>query len=172
MRLSPAALLCLLVIVAIGAAPAPADEPTPSTAATTTTVEKSTPREPIRALLGSEATQVTVEGKTSATRPGVVLFAAPVDRMMRIRISSPEHQARLVVYRPGADKGDLGAAEEDGAIMWISQIDKPGDLRLEARTLSETELPFRIEIEVPPADGAAPAEAAPAQPATLPASGS
>jgi hypothetical protein len=111
------------------------------------------PQEPHKVVFGTGETKRMVEGKTRAGDSAIVLFAAPVDQMFNVRLSSPDNRAILLVYQPGADEPDAGTREKEGAIGWTGVCEKKGDLKLEVRTKSETDLPFRLEIALPTGEG-------------------
>ncbi len=131
----------------------PAAPSTLSTGATETQLAPPAPPQvPMRVELPGAETQKTVEGKVRAGWPATVLFAAPVDRMLDVRLSVPPGlQAQLLVYQAGADEADPGTKAEDGAIGWIGASQRAGDLRFEVRTRSEKEIPFRVMVKIAPA---------------------
>ena len=110
------------------------------------------PRDPIPVALAGSETRKLVEGKTSAARPAVVLWAAPADRMLNIQLMTEGNSASLVVFQPGEDEPMPGAGPKDGAIRWIGAVGRAGELRLEVHTEAEAETPFKLGVELAAAD--------------------
>jgi hypothetical protein len=98
--------------------------------------------------LAEGKTRHLVEGMVRAGSPAVVLWEAPVGRMLNAQAMSDGYHARVSVFQPGAERPDAGTAPEDGAIRWIGECTKAGEMRFEVTSTSETDAPFKLGLEI------------------------
>ncbi|GMU65074.1 MAG: hypothetical protein AMXMBFR36_13480 [Acidobacteriota bacterium] len=148
-RLLRLALLAALVAVPM-LAQTPADQR--STGGTETELKPAAlppgPQAPVKVVLAEGKTRHLVEGMVRAGSPAVVLWEAPVGRMLNAQAMSDGYHARVAVYQPGAERPDGGAAPEDGAIRWIGECTRAGELRFEVHSTSKTDAPFKLGLEI------------------------
>jgi hypothetical protein len=122
-----------------------APTPAPAPAATPAPVQ---PQEPVRVALAGSETRKLVEGKASAASPAVVLWAAPTGRMLNVQLMTQGNKAALVVYQPGDEQPSPGTSPQDGAIRWIGENSKSGELRFEVHTKATAEIAFKLGLEI------------------------
>ena len=117
------------------------------------------PQPPVKAVFAAGRNRHLVEGMVRAGSPAVVVWEAPVGRMLNVQAMSDDNHARVSVYQPGSDRADGGTAPEDGAIRWIGECTKSGEMRFEVHTQSTTDAPYKLGLEIVEAT-AAPSAAA------------
>jgi hypothetical protein len=143
-----------VLLAALAAAPLVAQVPSapPSTGATETSVQPAAlppgPQAPVKAVFAEGKNRHLVEGVARAGSPAVVLWEAPVGRMLNAQAMSDGYHARLSIYQPGSERPDGGTAPEDGAIRWIGECSKAGELRVEVHSTSPTDAPFKLGLEI------------------------
>lgn len=146
--------LRLALLAALAASPlfaqAPADPR--STGSTETELKPAAlppkPQAPVKVVLAEGKTRHLVEGTARAGSPAVVLWEAPVGRMLNAQAMSDGYHAHIAVYQPGAERPDGGAAPEDGAIRWIGECTRAGEMRFEVHSKSTTDAPFKLGLEI------------------------
>jgi hypothetical protein len=106
------------------------------------------PQAPVKVVFAEGKSRHLVEGVARAGSPAVVLWEAPVGRMLNAQAMSDDYHARLSIYQPGSERPDGGTAPEDGAIRWIGECSKPGELRVEVHSTSATDAPFKLGLEI------------------------
>lgn len=143
------ALLALFAVAPL-LAQTPADPR--STGATESSVKPAAlppgPQPPVTAVFAEGRNRHLVEGVVRAGSPAIVLWEAPVGKMLNAQAMSDGYHARLSIYQPGSERPDGGTAPEDGAIRWIGECSKPGELRIEVHSTSETDAPFKLGLEI------------------------
>jgi hypothetical protein len=143
------ALLAALLAVPV-LAQTPADPR--SAGATETTVKPAGlppgPQAPVRAVFAEGRNRHLIEGVVREGSPAVVLWQAPVGRMLNAQAMSDGNHARVAVYQPGSDRADGGAGPTDGAIRWIGECTRAGEMRFEIYTASKTDAPFKLGLEI------------------------
>lgn len=106
------------------------------------------PQKPVKVVFAAGRNRHLVEGTVREGSPAVVLWEAPVGRMLNAQAMSDGNHARVSVYQPGAEKADGGTAPEDGAIRWIGECTTPGEMRFEVHTRSSSDAPFKLGLEI------------------------
>lgn len=148
-RLSRFVLLTALAAVPV-LAQAPADPR--STGASETGVKPAAlppgPQAPVKVVLAEGRNRHLVEGVVRAGSPAVILWEAPVGRMLNAQAMSDDNHARVAVYQPGSARADAGAGPEDGAIRWIGECTRAGEMKFEVYTASKTDAPFKLGLEI------------------------
>jgi len=144
----------LALLVLLAAAPLLAQTPADprSTGATESGVKPAGlppgPQAPVKAVFAEGRNRHLVEGVVRAGSPAIVLWEAPVGRMLNAQAMSDTYHARLSIYQPGSGRPDGGTAPEDGAIRWIGECSRAGELRIEVHSTSETDAPFKLGLEI------------------------
>ncbi|MEZ5314214.1 MAG: hypothetical protein R2862_11510 [Thermoanaerobaculia bacterium] len=96
---------------------------------------------------GGDSAQV--ENRVEPGVPTSYLFRVPAGSMVSIGISSPRGDVRMALYFAGDDRPVPGAGWEDGAIRWISSVERATELRLVAFAAGEAS-PFRFAVTAKP----------------------
>lgn len=106
-RLAP--LLLLLLALALGAA---------------------TQQTPRRIRFARGASSAAVEGAVLRGERSVYLVGARAGQRMRVRVTSPEHNAVFQLHGPGRVGTLRGAGEADDAVAWSGALPRSGDYRI------------------------------------------
>jgi hypothetical protein len=106
------------------------------------------PQAPIKVVFAEGRNRHLVEGVVRAGSPAVVLWEPPVGRMLNAQAMSDDNHARVAVYQPGSARADAGAGPEDGAIRWIGECTRAGEMKFEVLTASKSDAPFKLGLEI------------------------
>jgi hypothetical protein len=106
------------------------------------------PQAPVKVVFAAGRNRHLVEGVVRAGSPAVILWEAPVGRMLNAQAMSDDNHARVAVYQPGSTRADAGAGPEDGAIRWIGACARAGEMKFEVLTASQAEAPLKLGLEI------------------------
>jgi hypothetical protein len=89
----------------------------------------------------------TMLGSAVAGRPAVFLVPVPARTALTIGVQSKTNEARFSIYEAGSEAPLAGTRPEDGAVRWIGQSNRGGDLRVVVHTRG-AETPVRLEVSI------------------------
>jgi hypothetical protein len=145
-------LLSFLLISTLGASPCLGEESggiagAPVAALPNASPEASIAPAELRFELPAGESRGTMLGTAAAGRPAVFLVPVPAKTALTIGVQSKTNEARFSIFEAGSEAPLAGTRPEDGAVRWIGQSDRGGDLRVVVHTRG-AETPVRLEVSI------------------------
>jgi hypothetical protein len=103
--------------------------------------------EPIRFVFPEGQSRGEVEGVAGPGRPAVFLVTVPARTALTVGVASKSNEARFSIYEEGSSEPIHGTQPDWGAVRWIGQSRKGGELRVVVFT-SGVETPVRLQVSI------------------------